>query len=1196
MDGLFSHLLESNEEKRSVCFEFSYLTTVSMDYVAYSISILETTKLESIYNYYPPQIIGQFYRRMIPKGGYAVYHSLRVEPSDKKLTFNSYNRKGVAEMYIKNCQTYPNCTYTTESNQSLQKPKRINRMSIWDLDIDRTYDALDSEKYVMIIYCKDDNNENEGYCEVDTSFELIGKTIELVENEQFSKYALKDENGIFRMDLKGATKIERLTIDIMIYSGDVIFDVEEFDDTSYEKYFLSNKIVYNFNLAQTSLDELKLEYKAEVNSFFTIKYEINFFNPTQLREIILSGENYLVQLDPYSSGQTKSIFLQNYRIKEEKPFLVNFFALKCDLQVSRNNQKISFFEGYAQEILLSNTEGYNSEMYEYTIKITEKDKSNYDGNMCMVYVMGYESSDSKYQTEIVVSDNVNRKVIFNNEFKSIRFLYPLVDTEKDLSIFVNILDKAYYYLKIYFNNEDIPFKEYNITRSQVYFLSGSEIINHCSINKLCNLIVETSFIKYIDNENSTEEAKIELTIRQIKNTPSYLQHNRNRKDFIYGNMYYYFYTDIGKNDLGEITVDFPRNVGKVWGRIVRKDQIIKDEEAVWRGIYRLPSEEDTLEYNGYIKKYKVSNIDTQDCIVGCYLLLSIQVSQIGDYVEDYKFYPFSIITRISQTSMAYTEIPKVIIQVNEFIVGNADVAKNERISHFYEVWLTHDSYRVDFDFQSEVAGLYISLGGTRPTTKNADFILLPSGKDSILSIDKFSIIQKAEAKKINIPYKNSLQDINLVIGVWTDKTDSIDTEVYSLSVRLPSDDEILDILEINTDQKILCSPRYLNDNIFRGLFIVTYDDQDEELDMPLLIHAASLNQSAITYFYANFIEREYYDEFDIDSLKGLIPTRENAQFNTEKECKEYIYTTLKHSESKKYYLFISVLTDKMDDLFILTSMPKYNIIDQNYFELYPNSIKEQLLSVSEGKKLNLKFFIESGIIVNIITLGGEAAIKWAHDPNNIYKLRGNGDRLTLTAGNNFDEIIIENTKELNTILNYPNDPGFVFYISYYKRNPEFNFDKVIYGKSVEVDYKQANLPIYLYSKIGSCYHDINIAITFKDLDLNKNGEYESSHLSISAGLFSEDTIYEVKNDLNLKPSIEDLVIGKYDPALKTGQIIISRFMIDKYNISSKDNPTLYIYIDNNFMNQNYIKFSIETQITKINSNVFPVENIYNYGR
>ena len=64
----------------------------------------------------------------------------------------------------------------------------------------------------------------------------------------------------------------------------------------------------------------------------------------------------------------------------------------------------------------------------------------------------------------------------------------------------------------------------------------------------------------------------------------------------------------------------------------------------------------------------------------------------------------------------------------------------------------------------------------------------------------------------------------------------------------------------------------------------------------------------------------------------------------------------------------------MDDLFILTSMPKYNIIDQNYFELYPNSIKEQLLSVSEGKKLNLKFFIESGIIVNIITLGGEAAI------------------------------------------------------------------------------------------------------------------------------------------------------------------------------------------------------------------------------
>ena len=145
-------------------------------------------------------------------------------------------------------------------------------------------------------------------------------------------------------------------------------------------------------------------------------------------------------------------------------------------------------------------------------------------------------------------------------------------------------------------------------------------------------------------------------------------------------------------------------------------------------------------------------------------------------------------------------------------------------------------------------------------------------------------------------------------------------------------------------------------------------------------------------------------------------------------------------------------------------------------------------------------------------MGGEAEIKWANDPNNIYKLRGNGDRLTLTAGNTFNEILIKNVKSLKTKLSSSNEPGFVFYISYYKRNPEYNFDKNNYGKSVEIGYRQVFFPIYLYSKINRFYNDINIAITFKDLDLNNNGEYESSSLRFIVGVLSEDTIYKIKEN------------------------------------------------------------------------------------
>ena len=126
-----------------------------------------------------------------------------------------YNRKGATEIYITKCSTYPNCTYTKESIQSFIKPKRINRMTMWDLEIYRTYNALDYEKNVMIVYCKDDNNENEGYCEVDTSFNSARKTITLIENEQFSKFVLMGEKGEFRLDFKGGKIIKRLIIDIM---------------------------------------------------------------------------------------------------------------------------------------------------------------------------------------------------------------------------------------------------------------------------------------------------------------------------------------------------------------------------------------------------------------------------------------------------------------------------------------------------------------------------------------------------------------------------------------------------------------------------------------------------------------------------------------------------------------------------------------------------------------------------------------------------------------------------------------------------------------------------------------------------------------------------------------------------------------------------------------------------------------------
>ena len=113
--------------------------------------------------------------------------------------------------------------------------------------------------------------------------------------------------------------MKNFTIDIMIYSGDVEFKVKDIEDddkiSNYNKYFLSNKIFYQFNLEQTSYDNIEIEYYANYNSFFTIKYITNIYSLNQIEEFISSDESYLVQIDSSSEKIIKIFF---YKIIELK--------------------------------------------------------------------------------------------------------------------------------------------------------------------------------------------------------------------------------------------------------------------------------------------------------------------------------------------------------------------------------------------------------------------------------------------------------------------------------------------------------------------------------------------------------------------------------------------------------------------------------------------------------------------------------------------------------------------------------------------------------------------------------------------------------------------------------------------------------------------------------------------------------------
>ena len=1203
-DGQLSYVMTNNQRMNYICLELPSESAFKQYKMAYTISITAPNELASVYNYYPPQLAGDIYRRIIPKNSIAFFSGTKNDNTAKKYDYSIYQRKGLTKMYIADCRNYPDCHYKSSDFSNLIEPTTTNQMTIWTTTEDKS-SAIGNEKYVIVASCEDDDNEKNGYCEFETSFVSKGQDVYLIENEKFSKYLVKDEKGKFVIDLQSGRQIQRLTVDIMIFSGDVTFDcsnefingkLNEDIQISFDKYYLTNKVYFHINLAQLTTDKIFINYKAELNSFFTIQFSVDSYNLVQLEELVPSGESYLVQIDPTSSSKTKNIHLTNRFYKNKNLFLANFFELNCEFEIKRGEEEIEVFDGYAQEVLDGSSEGYAADIYDYSIKIKEVDLSNYNHKMCMLYVAGYED-ESQYAREIIVGENINQQIIFKDKLKKIRFLYPHADASKDLAVNINVIDKAFYKVNILANNENI--KELTITRSQIVYLKGSVITNKCETDKLCPIVVDVRF----DSEIIKTEPMIEITIREILNTPTYLQKGQAKLDFVCGDRFYYLYTDIGKNELGEVTINFLREFGNIWGRVVRKDQTSVDEEANWRGIYRMPSEdwEDSLPIDKYTKKLLVSTEDTADCIEGCYLLLSVQVSQIGEYVEDYKFYPFSILTRITPNNKAYTDIPKVVIQVDEFIIGSVEVATNERIYEFFEVWLPHDSDTVEFDFQSSIAGLYINLGGTRPTTKNAHFKLLPKGKDTILKLTKTEILDKAKSLNIKPPKTGELEDINLVIGVWTDKTDSIDTELYSLRVhQSSSDSDNLDIIPINTDQKVMCSPTVLSTNEYRCLFVVLYDDEDVNMFTPLLAYGGSTNNGALSYMYANYIDRTIYDQYIKRDLNSNIPTYQTTEdLNTKKAGVDYIYTNFL---TKGKYMFINVMTDKPDPIMIVTNMPVYNYITYDLFEFYPNPTTEQLLSVP-GEKLRLSFPGEDSIMVNLVTLYGQAEVSWKSDPDRTFILRGVGDRLSLSSGAKNDLLLIRRLLSDDKVNNNKltmDDAGFVFYISYHKQNFQNNlaYEEINYGKSLELAFKDTDLPLVLYNKIGVEYRDINIAITFKDNEIENKGEHAFMPLLITAQLVKEKTIYEAKKDRDVSPSIERSVLGNYDHALKTAQVFLSEDKIKAYNVKESDNPSLYIKIDKmgDFADKTFEKFSVEAQISGVNDGVIPVEKVYHYGR
>ena len=1212
IDGQLAFVFNNEGQSRYICFEVPTVDVFKQSIIVFSFQIIDYNKRQRLFEYTHPQISGQVYRRLLPPGSISYYYVAKSDLGKEKYDYTLSNIKGTAKLYIDTqCDDFPNCHYQRNDLAKLNEtvPIKINNQQIWYAEADIS-SALSIQNNLMVVYCDSSDSANKDYCEFETSILYKAQDIYPIEGQKFYKYILKGESAKIIIDLKDNRVLQILTVDIMIFSGDVTFTVKKpeeedvpLDDDDIKFYYLSNKILINVYRPRKTLKKLEITYTANLNSFFDIKYTVDSIDAEQYEEFLNSGESYLVQINSALQSKTKQICMKNY-FGEDSPFLMNFFALNCEFDL--NNNTLQFSDGYAQQYFAAN-EGLDEEdhCYKYNIKIKQPDISN---KMCAIYVAGVEV-DSKHEREIVVGANINQQIIFNDKnFKKIRFTYPISDIYKDITYHVNVIDKAHYRLNGYMNGIRMyQIEDIIIATTTTYFLYGAEIRTYCkNSGALCVFTLELEYYEKITE--STSDPMIEITFREVKNIPTYLQKSNAKVDYVCGDKYYYLFTDIGKNDEAEITLNFWREFGNLWAKVVKKDLKVPEPEADWRQMYRMPGPkwEDSLPYDTFTKKLKVKSDDTKDCTNGCYLLISIQINDIGAYIPDHYFYYFTIFTKITPSQKTYNDYPKIVMQVEEYIIGSLDTSEldDRYISDFYEIWLPHDADTVEFDWQSNLANLYINVGGTRPTPKNSDFILAAPGRHSILSLSKQDILKEAKDRGIVDKDANSLQDINLVIGVWTDKKDSVKTELYSLRIHEPEMGNKLEIIPVHADQKIMCKPKKTKetDKYYYCYFMIMYDTDIANFN-PLYVYGSSVYPGADIDIYGNMIKKEIYDSFNEDELRKNLPTSDNSNYNTYQEGVDYIYiANIPYDYSS--YLFITLESNTPDELMLINSIPLYEPSSEEIPTtlIYPNSFTEQLYSC-KGEALKMTFPGDEGLSVIISVLAGEAEIKWENNID-IYKVKGFGDRINLLSEKDTRTLLIRNLKPVNTLNNKLGEsmenPGFLFYISYKPRTEGKNFDEIDFGISTEFAYRKTRFPAIIYSRVESGYEDINIAISFKDNTIKNFGDYAIYPILMRASILSEESVIKAKkNEKDIIPS--NMKGGYYDPGTQTGLLYLSKKDIMEYNVKESDLPTVYIRVDQLFMETpEDSQFNVEVQINGITGdsskeNAIPVEKIYHFG-
>ena len=502
---------------------------------------------------------------------------------------------------------------------------------------------------------------------------------------------------------------------------------------------------------------------------------------------------------------------------------------------------------------------------------------------------------------------------------------------------------------------------------------------------------------------------------------------------------------------------------------------------------------------------------------------------------------------------------------DEFYEGNLNNNQSSIILNFAFNLTENDSGEIFFDYQSEFGCLNV-------TFENGKFLegLCAKDKNNFFVLNINDYYEKSEYEKKEIKMRVKIEYNPLIF-----KDDDFNFD-FSLKVSLKKS---INILKINSEHKILCKMEKIENEKYRCLFVVINDkiNNDEEDNKSLIIFPLVNENSNEFDIYADYINKDIYEQFNKETLNDSIPN-ENSPYknNNINQTRTNFIRIPKVNESQ--YIYINIESNKSNILELISQKTSEN---QTSYSFSKNSNKIQLFSINQNSakiKLDFNNTDLSNNFFLLTTIQGKSTINLGYDNNTKYTIDEIESNLYLDIDN--DSCSSDNCQLVFDKL----DENIIFYLSYYKKENN-NLMELVHGKSSRFSFNKISKNILLYEHIPQTENDKTINVNLQLYKCEKINNINDT-FKVETILLSQDDIQKIKENDSYINNFENRTEGELNPLTLATNIHLE-------NINS--NETYLLIIITPKFNYSINHMILGTTISLSDSLIYPAERIYHFG-